>query len=165
MLTPSYRLRTAVYLLASDYPASDDGSPTYVLKKTFAVVIHNVNTSTFSGENFSVVLRNSSDFQGFQRDNLILGSSRYATAAIRIPATQFSGYSTDSGARIVYSCFVNGRLFLRRRGYISQHGLMYDSLGSIVLGVHFADMQTVADTGLEQPVWLNFVKNPVRTII
>ena len=112
-----------------------------------------------------MVLRNSSDFQGFQQANLILGSSRDATATIRIPATQFSGYSADGRARIVYSCFANGRLFLRRSGYISRHGLMYNSLGSIVLGVHVANVQPVTDAGLQQPVWLNFLKNPVRNIL
>ena len=113
-----------------------------------------------------MVLRNSSsDFQGFQQANLIFESSRDATATIRIPATQFSGYSTDGRARIVYSCFANGRLFLRRSGYISRHGILYNSLGSIVLGVHVADVQPVTDAGLQQPVWLKFLKNPVRNIL
>ena len=152
-------------MLASGYPASDDGSPTFILRNTFAVVLHNVNTSTFGGENFSVVLRNSSsDFQGFQQATLIFESSRDATATIRIPATQFSGYSADGRARIVYSCFANGRLFLRRSAYISRHGLLYNSLGSIVLGVHIANVQAATDAGLQQPVWLKFLKNPVRNI-
>lgn len=152
----------ALNRLADGYPLPNDDSTRIILQDTFAIVITQVNVSSFTGQALSALLGSSFDFRGISRENIAFTAAADATASISLPETLFDGLAL-SEAKLVYGIFLTSGLFLRREEYLQQNDLVNNTLGSIVIAAHIAG--GIRISSLEQPVELMFLKDPVSQAV
>ena len=140
--------------MAAEIPIPENATgPVVLSQRSFAVSVQ----KELGLQALSVSLGDSpfSDNQTeLSEDSLIFSTVKSSTASITLPQNLFDSLPASNSSRITHLVFLNHALFLRR----NDSSL---TVGSIIISASIIN-RTVE--GLEPPVSLTFLKNPVSII-
>lgn len=138
-------------------------NPDIILLDTYAIVIYSqVNPRSFRGHTVAALLGGSFNFNGFNRNDIVVGNSDYSetpTVEIRTPGSLFNKLDNISNpTRVVYNVFLNDALFSRRNSYLNTNNDgSTGNLSSVIVAARVAG--DVEVTNLDDQVWMSFLKN------
>ena len=123
-------------------------------RESFAVAVQEVEPDNFPGLTFSADVANGFDDTSSQldMDSLSFSETDAAIASLSLPRSLFDNLNASkNNTRITQSVFLTDSLFLRRENNFSV-------VGGIIIA---ASVVGTTLRGLDPPIQLNFMKNPV----
>ncbi len=160
-----FRILSVVETVAENIPFPENETNIIITLTSFAISVREVDPENFNGQDFSVNVGDSFNFDGnmaIDPDSLSFSESPQATASLSIPddffmhldLSVFAGEdNTTSKAlpRIINSVYLSDILFLRREESVLE-------VGSIIMAASLSGGATVEN--LTNPITLVFVKKP-----
>ena len=150
----SHRLRESIEEVTESIPIPENETQVVLTRNSFAVAVQEVEPDEFPGLTFSADITNGFDDANSQldMDSLSFSETDEATASLSLPSSLFDNLpSSKNSTRITQSVFLTDSLFLRRSSNFSE-------VGSIILAASVVGTRL---TGLDPPIQLSFLKNPV----
>ena len=141
--------------MTAEIPISESHTgPVMLLQRSFAVSVQEVNPEEFNAQFFSVSLGGnpfSEENLELNENSLDFSSVTSSTASLTLPQNLFDSLRDSNSSRITQSVFLTEALYLRRNTSVLE-------VGSVIIA---ANVVNSAIKGLEPPISLTFLKNPV----
>ena len=152
-----HSLRESIEEVTESIPIPENETQVILTRESFAVAVQEVEPGQFDGLTFSADVANGFDDTNSQLDTNSLSFSETddAIGSLSLPRTLFNNINTSrNNTRITQSVFLTDSLFLRREKNFSE-------VGGIILA---ASVVGNSVSGLDPPIQLNFLKNPVSAL-
>ena len=150
-----HSLRESIEDVTESIPIPENETQVVLTRETFAVAVQEVEPDSFEGLTFSADISNGFEDANTQLDmsSLSFSETDEAIASLSLPPTLFDNLvnASRNNTRITQSVFLTDSLFLRRENNFSE-------VGGIILAASVVGNRV---TGLDPPIQLNFLKNPV----
>ena len=151
----SHSLRESIEQVTESIPIPENETQVVLTRESFAVVVQEVEPDSLSaGLPFNLFVASGFDNTSSQLDmnSLSFSETDDAIASLSLPSSLFlSLNASTNGIRLTQSVFLTDSLFLRRNNNFSE-------VGGIILA---ASVVGNSVTGLDPPIQLSFLKNPV----
>ena len=157
----TYRMLEAIESVVEGLPITNISEPVIITQQSFAVSVQQLDILEFtqSGQTFSVNYRGFSDGnQTLNSTDLVFGTSgQQHTASISLPHNLLSTVpNITNNTKITHSVFTTDSLFVRRNNNFLE-------IGSIIISTTVVGTNRIS--GLDPPVGLSFLINPVSIVV